>query len=302
MPDVVELAAAIEAACRAGAGEIAEALTRTFGTSIQLAVGESSAFDVRQLPIELQGPGLAVGIVIGDQLLLVGFPALGGLLPDWYTAPDATGTSKLATLAQEMGLLMLPAEIMADDARTVPMDNLAAAIQRGKPAGSAIRLTLRMTSGDGRQAALHAIWPLTAPAGVWAIPTMGPSPNAGRPAATTAARPTATPARPAPVQPPAPARIMQLEELPSYTRSLLKIPVTVIVSLANKRATLDRVVDLGPGSIIHFNKSCEEMLSLEVGGQLVAEGEPVKVGDKFGIRITSVVIPPERFRNVGRTS
>jgi flagellar motor switch protein FliM len=54
-------------------------------------------------------------------------------------------------------------------------------------------------------------------------------------------------------------------------------------------------MELGPGSIIQFEKSCEEMLELDVGGQAVATGEAVKVGDKFGLRIHSIVLPEERF-------
>jgi hypothetical protein len=30
----------------------------------------------------------------------------------------------------------------------------------------------------------------------------------------------------------------------------------------------------------------------------VAEGETVKVGDKFGLRLTSMVLPEERFQTV----
>ncbi len=65
-----------------------------------------------------------------------------------------------------------------------------------------------------------------------------------------------------------------MNDLPNYSRSLLKIEVPVIVTLASKRQPLGRIIELGPGSIIHFSKSCEEMLDLEVGGQAVAQGEP----------------------------
>jgi hypothetical protein len=40
------------------------------------------------------------------------------------------------------------------------------------------------------------------------------------------------------------------------------------------------------------------MLSMQVGEQLVAEGEAVKVGDKFGIRLTALRLPGERFKPV----
>ena len=69
----------------------------------------------------------------------------------------------------------------------------------------------------------------------------------------------------------------------------------MIVTLAETKQPIGRIVELGPGTIIQFDKSCEEMLSLQVGGQPVAEGEAVKVGDKFGIRLTSLKLPGERF-------
>ena len=89
-----------------------------------------------------------------------------------------------------------------------------------------------------------------------------------------------------------------LGELPEYTRSLLHIRVPVLVTLAQNRQPLGRILELGPGSIIQFEKSCEEMLELSVGEHRIASGEAVKVGDKFGLRITSVILPEERFRAV----
>ena len=91
--------------------------------------------------------------------------------------------------------------------------------------------------------------------------------------------------------------------LPKYTRSLLHIEVPVVVTLAAKKQSIGQIVELGPGSIIHFDKSCEEMLDLSVGDRRIAQGEAVKVGDKFGLRVTSVVLPDERFKTVaGRRS
>lgn len=87
-------------------------------------------------------------------------------------------------------------------------------------------------------------------------------------------------------------------DLPPYARSLLKIQVPVVVTLARNRQPLGRIVELGPGSIIHFSKSCDEMLDLEVGGRYIASGEAVKVGDKFGLRVTSILLPGERFKPV----
>lgn len=52
---------------------------------------------------------------------------------------------------------------------------------------------------------------------------------------------------------------------------------------------------MAPGTIIKFDKPCDETLHLYVGNQLVAEGEAVKVGDKFGFRMTAMSLPQEHF-------
>lgn len=87
----------------------------------------------------------------------------------------------------------------------------------------------------------------------------------------------------------------RIAQLPAYTRSLLRIEVPVHVTLAGTKLPLKRILELGQGSIIPFTKSCEEPLTLSVGTYDVAVGEAVKVGDKFGLRITSMVMPKERF-------
>src|SRR5437868_1867501 len=99
-----------------------------------------------------------------------------------------------------------------------------------------------------------------------------------------------------PVAPPAGPRSSQ--RLPSYTRSLLHIEVAVVVTLAAKKQVIGQILELGPGSIIHFDKSCDEMLDLSVGEHRIAQGEAVKVGDKFGLRVTSLILPDERFKPV----
>jgi flagellar motor switch protein FliN/FliY len=89
-----------------------------------------------------------------------------------------------------------------------------------------------------------------------------------------------------------------LARLPVYARSLLRIRVPVQVRLASKRQSIGQIVDLCAGSIITFTKTCDEMLELKAGGCNIAVGEAVKVGDKFGLRISSMTMPNERFQAV----
>lgn len=87
----------------------------------------------------------------------------------------------------------------------------------------------------------------------------------------------------------------RLATLPPYSRSLLKIQVPVKVTLASKRQPIGRVLELAPGTILHFGKPCDDPLTLCVGTRPVAVGETVKIGEKFGLRITSMVMPDEYF-------
>ena len=87
--------------------------------------------------------------------------------------------------------------------------------------------------------------------------------------------------------------------LPPYSRSLLKISVPVSVKLVETRQPISRVKELALGTILQLDKACEDTLTVEVSGHPVAEGEVVKVGDRFGLRITSMVMPDEKFVQLG---
>lgn len=102
-----------------------------------------------------------------------------------------------------------------------------------------------------------------------------------------------------PLPPARDARNLDIEDslnaLPPYARSLLRIKVPAIVTLASTRQPLQRLLQLGPGSIIQFNKPSDAPLTVEISNTTVALGEAVKVGDKYGVWITSMVLPDERF-------
>jgi flagellar motor switch protein FliN len=87
-------------------------------------------------------------------------------------------------------------------------------------------------------------------------------------------------------------------EFSPYTRSLLRVRVPVVVTLAEKKHNLGCILELVPGQILQFEKSCEEALELRVSNCKIAAGEAVKIGDKFGLRITAIVPPDERFAPV----
>lgn len=285
------------AVCRSGAEEAAAAIGRALDHEVGLVVGEVVALDAPPVAAALAGPGLAVVFILGETGALVALPDSSGLVPSWCADPDPTGRSKLTTLAQELGMVLLPEAFMPDDFAAGHIEALAQGLDRGQVTPEAAVVPLEIRRADGQGGSAYLIWPLGQPRQVL-TPSPASQPKTP-PSSAPPARPVAPPALAERPVPSAPAtRSLSLDDLPIYSRSLLRIPVTVVVTLAEKRQPLGRILELGPGSIIQFEKSCDEALELEAGGRTVALGEAVKVGEKFGLRITSMIMPEERFVEV----
>jgi flagellar motor switch protein FliN len=84
---------------------------------------------------------------------------------------------------------------------------------------------------------------------------------------------------------------IDFSQLPAHARNLLQVQVPVTVALASQRKAIHEIVELGPGSIVKFDRTCDHPLELAVGDRLIALGEVVKVGDKFGLRIGRLLGP-----------
>ena len=281
-----EIAALVVEACKANAAEAAGALGRALGGTFTLEVGEAGSFDAGAAPAGFDSPGLMLLFRVGDVGMAVALPAASGLVPDWCAAPDATGESKLATLAQELSMLLVPDSIEVGEFKARRIDDLAAAIDRAKVGAEAAQVVIELNAGE-KSGQLSLIWPLESPTEL--LPAVEEAPSA---VPIKPAKPQSAAAAAKGLKAPA-AR--GLESLPKYSQSLLKIQVPVSVQLASKKELVQEVITLAPGSIIKFEKGCEELLQMIVGEHTIAEGEAVKIGDKFGFRVTSMLMPREHF-------
>ncbi|MSP16552.1 MAG: flagellar motor switch protein FliN [Myxococcales bacterium] len=71
---------------------------------------------------------------------------------------------------------------------------------------------------------------------------------------------------------------------------LQDVPLELSVELGRVTLTLKEVAArLGPGSIITLTKQTGEKLDIRVNQHLIARGEAVAVGDRYGIRVTELV-------------
>lgn len=304
-----EIAEEVLAACQEGVAEANEALARSLDCEgIQIEPTETATLAEGSQPEGIEGPGLAVLLKVDSVAAVLVVPESSGLLPEWYADPDVSGQSKLDTLAQELGMLLLPESCMPTDFKSSRVEDLSAALQSGGLASAAAEVLLKLTAGD-KSTIAHLVWPIENPDAVLPSPPSESQEDEGEEKAPESSDPTATPAAPATVGEAgfASRGVPQdfasgVHRLPQYGRSLLKIEVPVVATLARKKQSITDIIELAPGDIIQFEKSCEDALTLEVGNQPVALGEAVKVGDKFGLRIISIEMPDERFESLGRQS
>lgn len=80
---------------------------------------------------------------------------------------------------------------------------------------------------------------------------------------------------------------------------LLDIPLEISAELGRTRMIINDLLQLGQGSVIELNKLAGEPLEILVNQKLIARGEVVVVNEKFGIRLTDIISPLERIKQLG---
>lgn len=80
---------------------------------------------------------------------------------------------------------------------------------------------------------------------------------------------------------------------------LYDIPLQISVEVGRSKILLRDLLKMGEGYVIELDKLAGEPLDLYVNSKLIAKGEAVMVGDKFGIRLTDVVCTADRIENLG---
>ncbi|MCU0572531.1 MAG: flagellar motor switch protein FliN [Syntrophobacteraceae bacterium] len=80
---------------------------------------------------------------------------------------------------------------------------------------------------------------------------------------------------------------------------LLDIPLEVSVELGSTNMLVNDLLQLGQGSVIELNKLAGEPLEILVNHTLIARGEAVVINEKFGVRITDIISPTERVKQLG---
>jgi len=96
-----------------------------------------------------------------------------------------------------------------------------------------------------------------------------------------------------------PARVViEPGKSPQNLELLLDIPLEITAELGRAKMIINDLLQLGQGSVIELNKLAGEPLEIMVNQKLIARGEVVVVNEKFGIRLTDVISPLERIKNL----
>jgi len=81
-------------------------------------------------------------------------------------------------------------------------------------------------------------------------------------------------------------------------RVLENIDVNLTVVVGNAEIKIRDLLRLSEGSVIELDRLAGDPLDILVNGTIIARGEIVMVGERFGIRFSEVVDPEKRVENV----
>ncbi|MGI6225614.1 MAG: flagellar motor switch phosphatase FliY [Peptococcales bacterium] len=87
-------------------------------------------------------------------------------------------------------------------------------------------------------------------------------------------------------------------KMPENLDLILDVPLQVSVELGRTNKTIKEILDFSTGSIIELNKLAGEPVDMLVNGKLFAKGEVVVIEENFGVRITDIISPLERVKNL----
>jgi len=96
-----------------------------------------------------------------------------------------------------------------------------------------------------------------------------------------------------------PAREQGSDDIRRDLEFLFDVPLQVSIEVGRARILLKDLLQMGEGYVVELDKFAGDPLDLYVNSRLIARGEAVKVGDKFGIKLTEVVSQSDRIAKLG---
>lgn len=79
---------------------------------------------------------------------------------------------------------------------------------------------------------------------------------------------------------------------------ILDVPLEMSVVIGSTKILIQELLQLGQGSVIALDKLAGEPMEVYVNNKLIGRGEVVVVNEKFGIRLTDIISPHERVKQL----
>jgi flagellar motor switch protein FliN/FliY len=86
--------------------------------------------------------------------------------------------------------------------------------------------------------------------------------------------------------------------LPHDLDMVLDLPLTLTVELGRAKLPIGELLSMHPGAVLPLDVKAGDPLNVLVNGCLVARAEIVVTDGSYGIRLTQIVTPSERLRNL----
>jgi flagellar motor switch protein FliN/FliY len=77
---------------------------------------------------------------------------------------------------------------------------------------------------------------------------------------------------------------------------VMDVPVEVTVEVGRRKMKIAEVLRLGAGSVLELDSAAGDPLNVYVNNRLIARGEAVVVGDRYGVRLVEVLAGEHRGR------
>ena len=76
----------------------------------------------------------------------------------------------------------------------------------------------------------------------------------------------------------------------AFRRSIYSVPVTVTVSIGQKRLSVSEILELQPESIVPLSSRIDDPVELSIDNRLIARGELVETGDgQIAVKIIEII-------------
>lgn len=80
---------------------------------------------------------------------------------------------------------------------------------------------------------------------------------------------------------------------------ILAMKIPVIVKITEKRMAMEKILKLSIGSMVQFDKDAYQHIDLMINNTTVGFGQPVKVGENFGLKVVQIGDIAETIKSLG---